>query len=503
MASTGFIDGFIPEEIRNNIISYTKAKLVVFVIFSLDILATIITIWYLMIGQISDGIMVIFCGILITSLLFYLKKSGSIFQVGNAITCIMFVLLTYLIATGKGVMATDNSWYVTVIILGIMMSGFRSGVFWGAMSLGAILIFYSMQLSGTQFKPLSSNPTEYFVAYFVLVLIMFALGLIYERNVIKSQRQINQERNKSKKKADELLMVTDEVERVMERVAACDLSVRIEGDYKDNLNNLKNSINKTIELLSTVIRNAKQSSEEVYKNSTELADSSLNLANSTTSQASRLQQISDSMNKIEMSAKSNSEGASHAQKLSDQTLEEVRNGTNRMQSMLKAMEEINATSSNVTNVIKVIEEIAFQTNLLALNAAVEAARAGKSGKGFAVVAEEVRSLAQRSSEAAKDTNNLIERSIKEVANGVNNADQVDEVLNKISISVEKANNLVRDISSASQHQNDSIIEINKGLLQINESNQSNSAIAEETATASEELSAHSSQLEKDMKVFIL
>ncbi|MBU2515296.1 hypothetical protein KJ966_28600 [bacterium] len=503
MAKSGFIDGFIPEKIKTDIIYYTKARLVVLVICSLGITAVMLSVFYLMTDKVAYGIAIAICGILVLFLLFYLKKTGSIFQVGNAITFVMYLLLTYLIATGSGVTETDNSWYVTVVMLGIMMAGFRSGVFWGVITAGTVAVFYFLQLSGTQFMDLNSDPMEYFVAYFFLIIIMFVLGLIYENNVIKSQQKVIQEQDRSKIKADELLFIIEEIESVMGLVSTCDLSVRIRGDYKGNLNDLKENINDTIDLLSNVIDDTKRSSEKVFENANELSGSAQSLANSTSNQASGLQQISYSMSEIEINAKNNSESASHAQALSNQTLDEVRNGTGRMEVMLKAMKEINDTSSKVANVIKVIDEIAFQTNLLALNAAVEAARAGKYGKGFAVVAEEVRNLARRSSEAAKDTNHLIERSIKEVANGVIDADQVAEVLSKINNSVEKANVLVCDISSASQQQNNSIIEINKGLSQINRSIQTNSAIAEETAAASEELSSHSSQLQAEISAFKL
>ncbi len=165
------------------------------------------------------------------------------------------------------------------------------------------------------------------------------------------------------------------------------------------------------------------------------------------------------------------------------------------------MKAIDENSSNVTKVIKVIDEIAFQTNLLALNAAVEAARAGKYGKGFAVVAEEVRNLAGRSAVAAKETNDLIEKSITEVANGVKKADETAAVLVSISDSVAKVNDLVGEIAASSQEQSSNIAEINKGLATMNDVVQQNSSISEETAAASEELSGQSTELQSLMGKF--
>ncbi|MCG8335504.1 MAG: methyl-accepting chemotaxis protein [Proteobacteria bacterium] len=503
MSNLGLFDKLIPGKIKNDPIAFTKAKLVIIVIFSLNAAALVYTIWYFLTARFADGSIILLCGVVILLLLLFLKKTGSIFWVGNAITLVMFGLLTYLIIDGNGVKATSNSWYVIVVMLSIMMAGIRSGIFWGLVTAVSIVIYYYMGLTGYAFKPLPSDPTEYFVAYLVLGLIMLALGLNYERNVIRSQQIINEEKRQSKIRADELQTVNDEIQQVMEKVSTCDLSVRVNGNFRNGLNDLKQSINKTIDLLSRVIDDTKSSSVTVNANASELAKSAYSLSNTTTTLASGLEQIASSMNEVETNAQHNNNSASQAQSLSNDTLQEVRDGTERMESMLTAMQEINDTSSSVSNVIKVIDEIAFQTNLLALNAAVEAARAGKFGKGFAVVAEEVRNLAQRSSEAAKDTNSLIERSIKEVENGVSNASEVATVLSKISSGVEKVNNLVCDISSASKHQNNSIVEINKGLSQINQSNQTNSAVAQETAAASEELSTHSSQLQSDLSAFKL
>jgi methyl-accepting chemotaxis protein len=277
-----------------------------------------------------------------------------------------------------------------------------------------------------------------------------------------------------------------------ERLADGDLTVEVDIRSENDL--LGKKLSELAKKLNELITNISSSSEQVAAGSKQLSDSSIALSQGATEQASSIEELTASLEEISSQTKQNAENANQANKLSKNAMSNAEQGNGRMKEMLKAMDEINVSSSNINKIIKVIDDIAFQTNILALNAAVEAARAGQHGKGFAVVAEEVRTLAARSANAAKETTDMIEGSMKKVEDGTKIAKDTADALNEIVNGIEKVANLVNDIDVASNEQAAGIEQINQGIMQVSEVVQTNSATSEEGAAASEELSSQAALL---------
>lgn len=295
----------------------------------------------------------------------------------------------------------------------------------------------------------------------------------------------------------------NELVRSADKIADGDLDVTVNIDTRDEVGILASSFRKMTNNINEVMGNISNASEQVASGARQVSDSSMELSQGATEQASSIEQLTASIEEISSQTKLNAENANEANELAEIAKENAIQGNGQMKEMLKAMDEINESSSNISKIIKVIDEIAFQTNILALNAAVEAARAGQHGKGFAVVAEEVRNLAARSANAAKETTDMIEGSIKKVEGGTKIATETAEALNKIVDGVAKVAYIVSDIATASNEQASGIAQINQGIMQVSEVVQTNSATSEESAAASEELSSQAELLREQVGKFKL
>jgi methyl-accepting chemotaxis protein len=275
------------------------------------------------------------------------------------------------------------------------------------------------------------------------------------------------------------------------KIASGDLDVNVNITTRDEIGELAEAFNVMAENMNRALTNINEVAEQVAAGTQQIAASGEALSQGSTEQASAIEEITASMEQVAVQTKANAVNANQANELAITAKDNAIQGNRQMQEMVQAMTEINDASTNISKIIKVIDEIAFQTNILALNAAVEAARAGQHGKGFAVVAEEVRNLAARSADAAKETTAMIEGSIKKVGVGSQIANQTAQALNVIVDGVAKAAMLVGDIAAASNEQTTAITQVNQAIAQVSQVVLTNSATAEESASASEELASQS------------
>ncbi len=291
--------------------------------------------------------------------------------------------------------------------------------------------------------------------------------------------------------------------KVLKAAAGKDLTQRLKNQYNGEYGSMKENINSVVQSLDDALDQVRETVAHVTSASSQIAGGAQSLAQGSSQQASSLEQVSSSLDEISSVTKQNADNSNVAKDLAEEARTAANEGDASMKQMAEAINQIKQSADNTAKIIKSIDDIAFQTNLLALNAAVEAARAGEAGKGFAVVAEEVRNLAMRSAEAAKNTADLIEQSVKNADNGVKITEEVAKSLSKIVDRADKVGGLIAGIATASNEQSTGIDQVTKSVAQMNEVTQSNAANAEESASAVEELNSLAEELQDLVDTFKL
>jgi methyl-accepting chemotaxis protein len=303
--------------------------------------------------------------------------------------------------------------------------------------------------------------------------------------------------------ARQVAEVVDGLGRGLARLARGDLTYRVRENWAIEYQKIQDDFNEAIENLQDTLMAIVKSTREVSNASAKISTSTSDLSHRTGEQAASLEQTSASMEQIAANVKKNAENAQHANSLMRETRDLADRGGDVVAQAVSAMTRIEGSSRKISDITSVIDKIARQTNLLALNAAVEAARAGEVGRGFAVVAAEVRSLAQRSSQAAEDIKSLVVNSLGQVGEGVQLVNNTGKSLKEILGAVRQVADIVSDIADASAEQATDIEHINKALAQMDEVTQQNSVLVEENAATAKVLANQSQALDGRVAAFRL
>ncbi|RMF96941.1 MAG: methyl-accepting chemotaxis protein [Candidatus Schekmanbacteria bacterium] len=302
---------------------------------------------------------------------------------------------------------------------------------------------------------------------------------------------------------DSIIKPIDESAEVLEKIANYNLAVRMKNDYAGEFAKIKESLNKAVSNLDTILLQTKCSAEQVLEASRQISESSQVLAGGAYEQTQSQENISKNIEEMKEVTNKNSNSAKHAMEISEDAKKLTDESMKKMNILSEAILKTKESSDATGKIVKTIDEIAFQTNLLALNASVEAARAGEAGKGFAVVAEEVRNLAIKSAEAARNSAELIKDSIENAENAVQINDSVINIMNETLEHINKANNEIKQIAQALIEQNERANNIFSEVDQLNIITQQNAASSQQLASASQELAGQSAEVKDMMGNFIL
>ncbi|WP_433692149.1 methyl-accepting chemotaxis protein [Herbaspirillum seropedicae] len=289
--------------------------------------------------------------------------------------------------------------------------------------------------------------------------------------------------------------------RLTEAISAGDLTQHVQIDGSDEVARLLTAMQAMTARLSTVVSSVRSNSESVATASAQIAQGNADLSKRTEEQASALQQTAASMEELGSTVAQNADGARQAGDLAREAAHVAGQGGQVVQQVVQTMQGLHASSDRISDIIGVIDGIAFQTNILALNAAVEAARAGEQGRGFAVVATEVRSLAQRSATAAREIKELITASVEQVGQGTQLADQAGKTMEEIVTSIRRVSDIMVGINAATAEQNTGIAQVGQAVTQMDTTTQQNAALVEESAAAAISLSGQARELVQAVAVF--
>ena len=284
-------------------------------------------------------------------------------------------------------------------------------------------------------------------------------------------------------------------------LAEGDLTVRSHHQRQDEIGHMLNAMNQTAEGLTRVVDAVQTRAQGVASASAQIAQGNLELASRTESSASALEQTAAAMEELGSTVAQNADHAQSADSLTRAAQQVVTEGGDAVRQVVSTMQGIDASSKKIADIIGVIDAIAFQTNILALNAAVEAARAGDNGRGFAVVAGEVRLLARRSAEAAKEIKELISRSVSEIHQGNLRAGRAGETMEQAMAEIQKVTNLITDISHASVEQSNGVVQVGEAVTNMDQTTQQNAALVEEMAGAAQSLRQQAQELLESVSVF--